>query len=714
MAKKTKMKISPQGMQKIAKHFGYKGDMAKFREYLSSDPAKQHLMNRYYDKARKLYAQAGGVVGYQTGGVTQEQQQAIDKLAAYGATTKGSGGDYSNPESFKNYQFNDPNFQYEDLVKTIEQAGAGKENKIASDLNVKHGAGAGAFKFDDSISTQPVVKPGEDGKGTPVEQVNPIEKDMQDMAKNPTLTGEQKVTPTKIDVKDDQFIGKGTGQLTGDDPQATFKKADAEDDVVAPTAKKAETVDPTKSKDDVKDVTDKLDAEELDKDKINKIDAEQQTESSVSDLEAEQGKGILMDDPKKRTLEEGELVEAVADAEKAAQFTEEIKAAQGDPSEKSTMRYQMAQYMNDFKDGNVPAWAAGAMRSVVNQMAAQGISGSNATQAAMQAMLEKSIDLASIDAGTFAKFDAMNLSNRQQRAMLAAEQRAKFMGQEFDQKFQSKVINASKISDIANMNFTAEQQVALENSRIANTMNLQNLNNKQALVMAEAAALANLDIANLNNRQQAAVQNAQNFLAVDMANLNNRQQTSMFKAQASINSILSDQAATNAAKQFNASSENQMTQFYDNLSTQVKQFNTSQANAMSQFNAGQENAINQFNTQIQNQRDQFNAQNQMVIAQSNVQWRRAVATQDTAAINRANELNAQALIGMSQMAYQQIWQQYGDAMERAWKSGESELDRLTSLAQTKMELEGRADMAKAERDANNVGMIGGFLMDFLF
>ena len=157
-----------------------------------------------------------------------------------------------------------------------------------------------------------------------------------------------------------------------------------------------------------------------------------------------------------------------------------------------------------------------------------------------------------------------------------------------------------------------------------------------------------------------------------------------------------------------------MTMFYDNLSTQVKQFNTSQANAMSQFNAGQENAINQFNTQIQNQRDQFNAQNQMVIAQSNVQWRRAVATQDTAAINRANELNAQALIGMSQMAYQQIWQQYGDAMERAWRSSEGKLDRLTSLATTKMQVEGNAKMARDQRNASAIGAIGGFLMDFLF
>ena len=77
MAKKTKMKISQEGMHKIAKHFGYKGDMAKFRQYLASDPSKQHLMNRYYDKAKKLYAQAGGaVVGYNTGGMTPEQAQA--------------------------------------------------------------------------------------------------------------------------------------------------------------------------------------------------------------------------------------------------------------------------------------------------------------------------------------------------------------------------------------------------------------------------------------------------------------------------------------------------------------------------------------------------------------------------------------------------------------------------------------------------------------
>ncbi len=188
-----------------------------------------------------------------------------------------------------------------------------------------------------------------------------------------------------------------------------------------------------------------------------------------------------------------------------------------------------------------------------------------AGQALVQAAMESALPIAQVDASTFAKFEAQNLSNRQARAMLAAEQRATFIGQEFDQAFQARVQNASKISDVANQNFTAEQSIALENSRAANTMNLANLNNKQALVMAEAAALSDLDMANLNNRQQAAVQNAQNFLQMDMANLSNRQQTELFTAQQRIPSLFTDQAAENAARQFNATSQNQTDQFFANL-----------------------------------------------------------------------------------------------------------------------------------------------------
>jgi len=343
-------------------------------------------------------------------------------------------------------------------------------------------------------------------------------------------------------------------------------------------------------------------------------------------------------------------------------------------------------------------------------MAARGLSASSiAGQAIVQAAMESAMPIAMADAQTVAKFESQNLSNRQQSAMLAAEQRARFMGQEFDQTFQQKVMNASKISDIANQNFTAEQQVQLENSRAANTMNLQNLSNNQALVMAEAAALAQLDTANLSNRQQSAVQNAQNFLQVDMANLSNRQQTELFKSQQRVQSLFTDQAATNAARQFNAASENQVDQFFANLGSQVSQFNATQQNAQAQFNAGQTNTVNRFNAELNNQRDQFNAQNQLVIAQANAQWRRQIATADTAAINRANELNANAILDISKNAYDNLWTFYGDTMEWAWKSAENQIDRVNALAIAELDATARKEIADEQSKTAAGNAVGSLI-----
>ncbi len=323
------------------------------------------------------------------------------------------------------------------------------------------------------------------------------------------------------------------------------------------------------------------------------------------------------------------------------------------------------------------------------------------------------VPTAMAQAATVAQFEAQNLSNRQQRAMLSAQQRAQFIGQEFDQAFQSRVQNASKISDIANMNFTAEQQVQLENSRAVNTMNLNNLSNSQAMVIAEASALAQMDLSNLNNRQQAAVNNAQAFLQTDMANLSNQQQTELFKAQQRTQSMFTDQAATNAARQFNASSQNQVDQFFANLAQQTSQFNATQQNAQAQFNAGQANTVNRFNAEMNNQRDQFNAQNQIVIAQSNAQWRRQIATADTAAVNRANEINAAAILDVSKTAYDNLWQYYADTMEWAWTSGENDKDRLTQLSTAELNAKTSMDMQKLKTDAEESGAIGGFFTDVL-
>jgi len=430
------------------------------------------------------------------------------------------------------------------------------------------------------------------------------------------------------------------------------------------------------------------------------------TTTEVKGIDAAQTDAVQIDGAPTRTLEGGELVAPVANAQQAAAFTEEIKAAQADPSSKATVQGQLATLMTSFEDGKTPAWAAGAMRNVTQQMAARGIgSSSMAGQALIQAALEASLPIATSDAQTYASFEMTNLNNKQQRSMLAAQQRAEFMGQEFDQGFQSRVLNANKVSDVANMNFTAEQQVAIENANLANTTNLANLSNRQALVMAEAAQISQLETTNLTNRQQAQIQNAQAFLDMDMANLTNEQQTTMFKAQERISSLMSDTAAENAARQFNATSQQQTDQFFANMQKDVNTFNAAQKNAQNQFNAGETTSIEKFNSEMDNQREQFNAQNRLVIDQSNAQWRREVATAETVAVNRANEINAKAILDISNSAYNDLWQANRDDMDWAYQMAEGEADRINALARATLQADAEIRKQGMANDSSSISSI---------
>ena len=445
------------------------------------------------------------------------------------------------------------------------------------------------------------------------------------------------------------------------------------------------------------------------------VSAAQQNQSAVSGLQAAQGAATMMQNPVQRQIQSGELISGAADAAKAAQFTEQIQAAQATPTKQATVQGQLDGLMQDFQGGKTPAWAAGAMRAATSAMAARGLGASSlAGQAVVQAAMESALPIAQADASTQAQFESQNLSNRQQRAMLAAQQRAEFMGQEFDQAFQSRVANASKISDIANMNFTAEQQVALENSRASNTMNLANLSNDQAMVMAEAAALSQLDQANLNNRQQAAVQNAQSFLNMDLTNLNNEQQVSMFKAQQNIQSILTDQAAENAASQFNAASENQTNQFFADLQANISKFNTDQNNAMKQFDTNAVNATRQFNVAQDNAFKQFMVTNSLVVAQANAKWRQTAATLNQAAANEQAMYVAKEQNALSQAELDEIWQRERDEMDFVFNAYQNDQDRSNAVVITKLQGDATLDAAKLQAKIGANQTIGTALFNWLF
>ena len=510
-------------------------------------------------------------------------------------------------------------------------------------------------------------------------------------------------------IAQEQMIVPSAGQVSGTVSVPTTMAQTTM--ATQPTVQQANLMDSQSVAEQVNTSLDTLQAAQTDPtDPRSQVLAAQQTASSVGNLTSAQGNAVLMTNPVQRQIQAGELIDSVANADKASKFTEQIQAATTTASDQATVQGQLASLTANFDATNPPSWAAGAIRGVQAVMQQRGLGASSiAGQALVQAAMESALPIAQADANTIRTFELQNLSNRQQRAMLAAQQRATFIGQEFNQEFQARVQNAARISDVANKNFTAEQQVALENSRAANTINLTNLSNRQALTMAEASALANLDTANLNARQQSAVQNAQNFLQMNMANLSNQQQSELFKAQQRTQALFTDQAATNASRQFNATSQNQVDQFFANLGTQVAQFNSTQANAQAQFNAGQANTVERFNAELNNQRDQFNAQNQLVISQSNAQWRRQIATADTTAVNRANELNANAVLDISKTAYDNLWQYYADNMEWAWTSAESELDRMTTLAEAQIDAGVRRDEASSRASSSAGSAIGSLI-----
>ena len=515
-----------------------------------------------------------------------------------------------------------------------------------------------------------------------------------------------------------EFIPVDAGMTTPMAPFAQAATTGTTQQAPMPTVTPTATMTPATAATGVQAATSALQPAQGTLSEQAQVGAAQQATTSVTGMEAAQGAAIKVEGPTARKLEtdpvtgESEIISGSANAETAAAFTEAKEAEEATPSKQATVQGQLEGLMAQFEGGNTPAWAAGAMRSATNAMISRGLGASSiAGQAIVQAAMEYAIPIAQIDAATQAQFEAQNLSNRQQRAMLAAQQRAQFIGQQFDQAFQARVQNAAKISDVANMNFTAEQQIALEDSRAANTVNLNNLSNRQAMVMAEAAALSQLDMANLSNRQQAAVQNAANFLQMDMANLSNRQQTEVFKAQQNIQALFTDQAAENAAEQFNAANQNQTDQFFANLASQTSQFNAVQANAMDQFNVNSVNALREFNSQIQQQRDLFNAQNGLVIAQANAQWRQNLATLNTAAQNESNMAFAQTINALTSTNLDAIWQRERDIMSMAFQVSESNAERANSIILQKMAADASIDVAELQAQIQAAGQEGRGMFD---
>jgi hypothetical protein len=237
-------------------------------------------------------------------------------------------------------------------------------------------------------------------------------------------------------------------------------------------------------------------------------------------------------------------------------------------------------------------------------------------------------------------------------------------------------------------------------------LNIANLNNRQAAVLQNAAAAAQMDMANLDARMKAAVTNAQSFLAIDLQNLSNEQATEVLNYQGKLQALFTDAAADNAAKQFNAKTQQQVDEFFAELGVQVDNANANRVAAMEQFNVDQVNSTMMFNASMEDARERFNSNMELEIEQSNAQWRRSIATIDTATANEVNRQNAMNVLQISQNALSALWQRYRD--ESAWlmQSAENERQRAHQLAMLEYEKTGNQEMFTMESEYETAASLG--------
>ena len=253
------------------------------------------------------------------------------------------------------------------------------------------------------------------------------------------------------------------------------------------------------------------------------------------------------------------------------------------------------------------------------------------------------------------------------------------------------------------------------------------------IAAADAQTYKEVIFQNLANNQQAAVVNAQSYLQMDMANLSNNQQANLQNLHARQQTLLSDNAARNAALQFNATSQNQVNQFYDSINTNLQTQNAQRADAMAQYtnaeankvaalnaknatavadaNAQRETAISQFNKTLEDARARFNVENQRVIDQSNAVWRRSINTANSTAVNASNETNAMNLLNLSNFAMSGLWQQWRDEASWVQTSSQNTDNRDHNMAIAALERTTSFDLQNSAQKAALYALLGQFGME---
>jgi hypothetical protein len=355
-----------------------------------------------------------------------------------------------------------------------------------------------------------------------------------------------------------------------------------------------------------------------------------------------------------------------------ADFTEKERGIIEGLPEEALVSTQMNALLEGIEDGQVPLWARPAVAQVEQMLAQRGMSASTvARDSLLNTVLQAAMPIAQSNA------QAIQASVAQQKTIEAQVSEANAARMQ-----QVALTNASNVFQMDMAQFSADVQVGLSNSKFLQTVGITEANLDQQATIQNAVLMSQANLAEADFNQQAQINNAKAFLNMNLANLNNRQQEQVMKAQQEQQRLLSNQAANNASRQFNATNDQQAQQFMSSLKANIDQFNTREMNSAKQFNVQQANAaearrvglqfelnranaaiVNEakkFNEQVDFQRQQWNAANSQAVLQSNVEWRRKANLLDTAAQNEINRQNAQNAFGLSSAAQSFLWQELRD------------------------------------------------------
>jgi hypothetical protein len=223
---------------------------------------------------------------------------------------------------------------------------------------------------------------------------------------------------------------------------------------------------------------------------------------------------------------------------------------------KATLKGQLdilqAEFIGPSGEAKIPSWASSIARNVQKIAAFRGMTGSAATAALSQALMEASLPVAQQDAQFFQTLTLKNLDNRQEATINRANVLAKL--------------------DLANMD--ARLTAAVNNSQ----------------------SFLQMDMANLDNDQQARVINNQARIQSILEDAKAENTNRLFMADSQNEKDMFYSNLANSIEQFNAAQKNAM-----------EQFNASETNDLAKFNADMENAREQFYQNMQFAIDTANA-----------------------------------------------------------------------------------------------------------